>query len=148
MHIDYKNFSSEYELKHIIWVGIEYDREKLINFFDRYQQLKFIPKTNDSQEELRVMEEILKTHNFENLQKLLQNDADYCRWATIEKLSRKGALEILLDGKYSKETFNIISNLPTFDFKLIMKRAKELITTINEMVNDSDIDMSKTPGVR
>jgi len=148
MHTDYKNFSSEYELKHIVWVGIEYDREKLINFFDRYQQLKFIPKTNDSQEELRVMEEILKTHNFENLQKLLQNDADYCRWATIEKLSRQGALEVLLDGKYSKETFNIISNLPTFDFKLIMKRAKELITTINEMVNDSDIDMSKTPGVR
>jgi hypothetical protein len=148
MHIDYKNFSSEYDLKHIVWVGIEYDREKLINFFDRYQQLKFIPKTNDSQEELRIMEEILKSHNFENLQKLLQNDTEYCRWATIEKFSRKGAIEILLEGKYSKETFNIISNLPTVDFKLIMKRAKELITTINETVNDSEMDMSKTPGVK
>jgi hypothetical protein len=148
MHIDYKNFSSEYELKHIVWVGIEYDRERLINFFDRYQQLKFIPKTNDSQEELRIMEEILKSHNFENLQKLLQNDTEYCRWATIEKFSRKGAIEILLEGKYSKETFNIISNLPTVDFKLIMKRAKELITTINETVNDSEMDMSKTPGVK
>jgi hypothetical protein len=148
MHIDYKNFSSEYDLKHIVWVGIEYDREKLINFFDRYQQLKFIPKTNDSQEELRIMEEILKSHNFENLQKLLQNDIEYCRWATIEKFSRKGAIEILLEGKYSKETFNIISNLPTVDFKLIMKRAKELITTINETVNDSEMDMSKTPGVK
>jgi hypothetical protein len=148
MHIDYKNFSSEYELKHIVWVGIEYDRERLINFFDRYQQLKFIPKTNDSQEELRIMEEILKSHNFENLQKLLQNDIEYCRWATIEKFSRKGAIEILLEGKYSKETFNIISNLPTVDFKLIMKRAKELITTINETVNDSEMDMSKTPGVK
>lgn len=148
MHTNYKNFSSEYELKHIVWVGIEYDREKLINFFDRYQTLKFIPKTNDSQEEFRIMDEILKSHNYENLQKFLQNDFDYCRWATIEKLSRRGAVEILLDGKYSKETFNIISNLPTFDFKLIMKRAKELIMTINETVNDSEMDMSKTPGVK
>jgi hypothetical protein len=79
---------------------------------------------------------------------LLQNDIEYCRWATIEKFSRKGAIEILLEGKYSKETFNIISNLPTVDFKLIMKRAKELITTINETVNDSEMDMSKTPGVK
>jgi hypothetical protein len=148
MRTDYKNFLSEYELKHIVWVGIEYDREKLINFFDRYQQLKFLPKTDDSQEELRIMEEILKSHNPESLQKLVQNDTEYCRWATIEKLSRRGAVEILLDGKYSKETFNIISNLPTFDFKLIMKRAKELITIINENVNDSEIDMSKTPGVK
>ncbi len=148
MQIGYKNFSSEYELKYIIWVGIEYDREKLINFFDRYRQLKLSPKTEDSQEELRIMDEILKLHNPESLQKLVQNDSDYCRWATIEKLSRKGALEILLDGKYSKETFQIISNLPTFDFKLIIKRVKELIKTINEMVNDSDIDMSKTPGVK
>lgn len=148
MLTDYKNFSSEYELKHIVWVGIEYDREKLINFFTRYQQLKYIPKTSETQEELRVMEEILKSHDNENLQKLLENDFDYCRWATIEKLSRKGAVEILLDGKYSKETFNIISNLPTFDFKLVMKRAKELITTINQTVNDSEMDMTKTPGVK
>lgn len=148
MIIDYKTFSSEYELKHIVWVGIEYDREKLIKFFNRYEQLKFIPKTKETQEELRVMEEILKSHNDENLQKLLENDFDYCRWATIEKLSRQGAVEILLDGKYSKETFNIISNLPTFDFKLIMKRAKELITIINQTVNDSEMDMTKTPGVK
>lgn len=148
MVVNNKSFSSEYELKNIVWVGIEYDREKLVNFYDRYQQLKLIPKTNETQEELRVMEEILKSHNEENLQKLIKNDYNYCRWATIEKLSRKGAVEILLEGKYSKETFNVISNLPTSDFKLVMKRAKELITTINDAVNDSEMDITKTPGVK
>ena len=148
MRVDYKNFVSEYELKHIVWVGIEYDKEKLISFFDRYQQLKLIPKTYDSQEELEIMENILKSHNAENLQKLQQNDFEYCRWATIEKLSRLAAVEILLEGRYSKDTFTTITNLPVADFKLIMKRAKELIKTISDTITESDMDTSKIPGVK
>jgi len=146
--MDYKNFLSEYELRHIVWVGIEYDKEKLISFFDRYQQLKLIPKTHDSQEELEIMDKILKSHNPENLRKLQQNDFDYCRWATIEKLSRTAAVEILLDGRYSKETFSIVSNLPINDFKLAMKRTKELIKNINDTITESDVDTSNIPGVR
>jgi hypothetical protein len=148
MKIEYKNFLSEYELKHIVWVGIEYDKEKLISFFDRYQQLKLIPKTHDSQEELEIMENILKSHNPENLRKLQQNDFDYCRWATIEKLSKMAAVEILLDGRYSKDTFLTASNLPVNDFKLVMKRTKELIKTINDTITESDVDTSKIPGVK
>jgi hypothetical protein len=148
MKIDYKNFLSEYELKHIVWVGIEYDKEKLISFFDRYQQLKLIPKTHDSQEELEIMENILKSHNPENLRKLQQNDFDYCRWATIEKFSRSAAVEILLDGKNSKNTFSTVSNLPVNDFKLVMKRTKELIRIINDTITESDVDTSKIPGVK
>jgi hypothetical protein len=148
MKIEHKNFSSEYELKHIVWVGIEYDKEKLISFFDRYQQLKLIPKTHDSQEELEIMENILKSHNPENLRKLQQNDFDYCRWATIEKLSKMAAVEILLDGRYSKDTFLTASNLPVNDFKLVMKRTKELIKIINDTITESDVDTSKIPGVK
>jgi hypothetical protein len=143
-----KNFLSEYELKHIVWVGIEYDKEKLISFFDRYQQLKLIPKTHDSIEELRIMESILNSHNNENLQKLLKNDFEYSRWSIIEKYSRRATVEILLDGKYSKETFSTISCLPTVDFKLIMKRTKELIKTINETITESEMDTSKISGVK
>ena len=62
MRFDYKNILSEYELKHIVWVGIEYDKEKLISFIERYNQLKSIPKTNDSTEEINIMESILKSH--------------------------------------------------------------------------------------
>jgi hypothetical protein len=148
MRIDYKNFLSEYELKNIVWIGIEYDKEKLISFFDRYQQLKLMPKTHDSQEELEIMENILKSHNPDNLLKLQQNDFEYCRWATIEKLSRLAAVQILLDGRYSKETFSTASNLPINDFKLMMKRTKELITTINNTIIESDADTSKIPGVK
>jgi hypothetical protein len=146
--MDYKNFLSEYELKNIVWVGIEYDKEKLISFFDRYQQLKLIPKTHDSQEELEIMENILKSHNPDNLLKLQQNDFEYCRWATIEKLSRLAAVQILLDGRYSKETFSTASNLPINDFKLMMKRTKELIKTINDTIIESDVDTSKIPGIK
>jgi hypothetical protein len=148
MRFDYKNFLSEYELKHIVWVGIEYDKEKLISFFERYNQLKSIPKTNDSTEEINIMESILKSHNNENLQKLLRNNPEYSRWATIEKFSRMAAIDIMLNGKYSKETFSIISNLPTVDFKLIIKRTKELIKTINETITESEMDISKIPGVK
>lgn len=148
MNFDYKNFLSEYELNHIVWSGIEYDKEKLINFIDRYNQLKHTPKTNDSIEEVSIMENILKKQDNENLQKLLNNDSDYSRWATVEKFSRRAAVEILLEGRYSKETFSIISNLPVVDFKLVMKRTKELIKTINETITESEMDTSKISGVK
>lgn len=148
MIVRYKNFLSEYELKYVVWVGIEYDKEKLISFFDRYQLLKSIPKTHDSQEELEIMESILKSHNPDSLLKLQQNDFEYCRWATIEKLSRLSAVQILLDGRYSKDTFSTASNLPINDFKLMMKRTKELINTINNTIIESDVDTSNIPGIK
>lgn len=148
MIVRYKNFLSEYELKYVVWVGIEYDKEKLISFFDRYQLLKSIPKTHESQEELEIMESILKSHNPDSLLKLQQNDFEYCRWATIEKLSRLSAVQILLDGRYSKDTFSTASNLPINDFKLMMKRTKELINTINNTIIESDVDTSNIPGIK
>lgn len=148
MGFNYKKFPSEYELKHISWNGIEYDKERLINFFNRYYDLKSKFNVDGSEEEIHIMDNILSQHNRENLQKLLDNDSDYCRWATIEKLSRRACIEILLDGRYSKETFSIITNLPTVDFKLIMNRTKELIRTINETINESEMDVSNIPGVK
>lgn len=148
MTFKHKKFLSEYELKNITWVGIEYDKEKLINFFNRYDELKHLSSTNDVVEEINIMDKILESHNVKNLQKLLSNDFDYCRWAIIENLSRKASVEILLDGKYSKETFTTISNLPVVDFKLIMNRTKELIRNINDAANDAEIDMSQIPGVK
>jgi hypothetical protein len=148
MKFKHKKFLSEYELKNVTWVGIEYDREKLINFFDRYNELKHLSSTNDVIEEISIMDKILESHNVENLEKLLSNDFEYCRWATIENLSRKASIEILLDGKYSKETFTIVSNLPVVDFKLIMNRTKELIRNINNAANDAEMDVSAIPGVK
>jgi len=148
MQFGYKDYLSEYELKNIVWIGIEYDKERLIKFVTRYEHLKSIPKTNSSKEEIRIMDDILKSHNTDNLQKLLQNDLEYSRWATIEKLARKASSEVLLDGRYSNDTFQTISNLPIVDYKLIIRRSKELIKIINDTIAEAEMDTSKIPGVK
>jgi hypothetical protein len=148
MQLGYKQSMSEYELKNIIWNGIEYDKKKLIRFVEKYQYLKTLDETDEVKEEIQIMDSILKSHNSDNLQKLLQNDLEYSRWATIEKLARKVAIEVLLDGKYHNYTFETISNLPIVDYKLIIRRSKELINIINETIAEAEMDTSKIPGVK
>jgi hypothetical protein len=148
MQLGYKQSMSEYELKNIIWNGIEYDKKKLIRFVEKYQYLKTLDETDEIKEEIQIMDSILKSHNSDNLQKLLQNDLEYSRWATIEKLARKVAIEVLLDGKYHNHTFETISNLPIVDYKLIIRRSKELINIINETIAEAEMDTSKIPGVK
>jgi hypothetical protein len=148
MKMSYNPFRSEYELKHIVWEGIEYDKDKLVKFIDRYKELSSSRKIDYRKEELRIMDEILKSHNQENLEKLLNNDLEYSRWATIEKYSRIAAAEVVLDGKYSKKTFKIISNLPLTDYKLVIKRTKELVKIIQEVTTETEQDTSKIPGVK
>lgn len=148
MKMSYNPFLSEYELKHIVWEGIEYDKDKLVKFVDRYNELSSSRKNTIRKEELRIMDEILKSHNQKNLEKLLNNDLEYSRWATIEKYSRIAAVEVVLDGKYSKKTFKIISNLPLSDYKLVIKRTKELVKILQEVTTETEQDTSKIPGVK
>ena len=148
MQLGYKESSSEYELKNIVWNGIEYDKKKLIRFIQKYEYLKTLDDNDEVKEEIQIMDKILQSHNSDNLQKLLQNDLEYSRWATIEKLARKVAIEILLDNKYHSRTFEIISNLPIVDYKLIIRRSKELINIINETTAEAEMDTSKIPGVK
>ena len=147
MKFEYKNSLPEYELKNIVWVGIEYDKQKLIRFINKYNTL-MSRQDSDSSEELQIMKRILDQHNIDDLNKLLINDPEYTRWAIIELLSRKASIEIAIDGKYSTDTFETISNLPTVDFKLILKRTKELINIINDVNTDVEMDTSKIPGVK
>ena len=148
MKLGYKESMPEYELKNIVWNGIEYDKRKLIRFVKKHKYLKTLAETDEVKEEIQIMDDILKLHNTDNLQKLLQNDLEYSRWATIERLARKASTEVLLDGKYSKHTFEIISNLPIVDYKLIIRRSKELINIINETIAEAEMDTSKIPGVK
>jgi len=148
MQLGYKQYSSEYELKNIVWNGIEYDKKKLVRFVEKYKYLKTLDETDEVKEEIQIMDSILKSHNSDNLQKLLQNDLEYSRWATIEKLARKVAIEILLDNKYHSRTFETISNLPIVDYKLVIRRSKELINIINETIAEAEMDTSKIPGVK
>lgn len=147
MEFEYKNGLSEYDLKNIVWVGIEYDKQKLINFVAKYNSL-LSKKDKNTSDELRIMKDILESHNIDNLKKLLNNDPEYSRWAIIEMLAKKASIEIAIDGKYSKDTFETISNLPTADFKLILKRTKELVNIINDVNTEVEMDTSKIPGIK
>jgi hypothetical protein len=138
------NVPSSYELINVKWVGIEYDKEKLVDFLKTYESLN----PNNDIEELETMNEILKSHSTINLQKLLDNDKEYSRWATIEKLSRIASVEILLNQQYSKDTFIKFSNLPISDYKLVVRRTKELVNSITDITAEAEADTSKVPGVK
>lgn len=148
MKISYKSYPSEYELSNIKWIGIEYDKEKLIEFFNHYEELKTPFASKEEKEELKILDKILSTHNVSNLEKLLNNDTEYSRWATIEKWARIASIEILLEQKYSKDTFNVISNLPIADYKLVIRRCKELVRIISDITTEAEADTSKIPGVK
>ena len=146
MKSEYKSYQSEYELMHIKWIGIEYDKEKLIAFIQHYQYLKDKPKDPLCSEELKIMNDILSLHDVNNLERLANNDKEYSRWATIERLSRTAAVEVLLTRKYSAETFTTISNLPITDYKMVIRRCKELVDTLTNITAEAEADISKIPG--
>jgi hypothetical protein len=148
MQSQYKNLPSEYKLKNIIWVGIEYNKKKLIKFFEKYNYYKSLSQNEESEEMIRIMDEIISFHGIENLNSLLNNDPDYSRWATIEMVSKKASLELMIDGRYSKETFFKMSHLPIVDFKLTLKRIQELVKNIDKIVKDTDLGNTNIPGVK
>lgn len=148
MKLKYKTHPSEYELQHIMWNGIEYDKQKLTQFVNRYEELSIPFASKEEKEELKILEKILSYHNKSDLEKLLNNDEKYSRWATIEKWARKASIEILLTQKYSTETFTTISNLPISDYKLVIQRCKELIKIISDTTTEAEADVSNIPGVK
>jgi type III secretory pathway lipoprotein EscJ len=148
MNREYKKYPSEYILQNVVWNGIEYDKHKLISFIKRYEELKTPFVSKEEKEELKILDKILSTHNISNLEKLLNNDFEYSRWATIEKWARIASVEILLNQKYSNETFTVISNLPIADYKLVIRRCKELVRIISDITTEAEADTSKIPGVK
>jgi type III secretory pathway lipoprotein EscJ len=148
MNREYKKYPSEYILQNVAWNGIEYDKHKLISFIKRYEELKTPFVSKEEKEELKILDKILSTHNISNLEKLLNNDFEYSRWATIEKWARIASVEILLNQKYSNETFTVISNLPIADYKLVIRRCKELVRIISDITTEAEADTSKIPGVK
>ena len=104
MKLQYKKHVSKYELQYIIWQGIDYDREKLIRFINRYKWLKLLSFLPLYREEYKFMYEILHTYNTEKLQLLLNNDEHTSRMCLIEKYARQSSIELLLTNLYSKQT--------------------------------------------
>lgn len=131
---------SEYEERHVKWVSIGYDKKKLLELL---YELKFL-KEQDIPNEKRItlLEQILNDNDIEHLHKLLINDTDTARFALIEKYARKAAMEMLVRGKYTIKTLNVITQLPLPDYQLTVKRIQEIMN----LVSDITTQISSAPG--
>jgi hypothetical protein len=147
MFLTYKNFSSKYELFYIKWNGIEFDKEKLIKFVKRINLLKITSIFIKShREELKILQEIYYSYNEHKLRGLLQNDSQISRLSLIEKWSRIGAVDILLTGVFSRNTYTVLINLPNKDYQLAMKRVEELVKLGKEMSYQTENITDNIPG--
>lgn len=148
MTLKYKNYPSIYESTYILWKNIHFDKQLLIKFIKRLKFVKFMSFFSKRyEEEYNIMLSIIESKDKERIEGLLLNNEDICRSSIIEKWSRIGAIEIIIFGRYTKETFSIISNLPLDDYKAIEKRIRELINMINEIRIEEEKLTDSTPGI-
>jgi hypothetical protein len=120
-----------YEEKYTKWFDIHYNREKLVSFFEKIEQL---PQSD----ELSILLQILDDHDSNKLKELLDGDETSVRLALIEKWAREASLDILYDGRYSKETLRFILNLPKEDYQLLLKRVEEIVNSVRDISIQSD----------
>lgn len=147
MVLKYKKFPSKYELYYIKWNGINFDKDKLVQFIKR---IKFLEITSffykPHKEELNLLKEIKESYNQKTLNGLLNNDEIISRNGLIEKWSRIAAIDILLTNTYSRATYTVISNLPIQDYQLILKRIEELVKIGQNIRHQSDNISKDIPG--
>lgn len=148
MILNFKNRKSEFELIHIKWVGIQYDRKKLKKFIRRYNILRILSIFSKTHKhELKVFRKIIKRHGEEKLRRLLENDENTSRICHIERISRIGSSEILTIGTYTPETYRLVTNLPKNDYDLVTKRTQELISIGQSMYVQNDNFTDTIPTV-
>ena len=147
MNLDYKKHTSQYELEYLIWSGIEFDRDKLIKFIKRLKLLRFLSFFSKSKrDEYEIYKSILESYNPQKLKGLLMNDENISRLSLIEKWSRIGAIEIVVGGTFSKNTYETVSNLPISDYQQFTKRVQELIALSNNFTSQDYNSKTELPG--
>ena len=146
MGIKYKSNPSLYEAFYILWNGIEFDKEKLIKFIKRLHWVKFLSFIPRYQKEYITLIEVFNSYDKAVLDGLMNNDEEINRMAIIEKYARIGALDIAIHQVFSRDTYRIISNLPTEDYKLILRRIDELVKIAQTTTYQGDNLTSNIPG--
>ena len=105
--------------------------------------LSFIPRYR---KEYITLIEVFNSYDKAVLDGLMNNDEEINRMAIIEKYARIGALDIAIHQVFSRETYRIISNLPTEDYKLILRRIDELVKIAQTTTYQGDNLTSNIPG--
>ncbi len=147
MNLNHKRHTSQYELEYLIWSGIDFDRDKLIKFIKRLKLLRFLSFFSKSyREEYKIYNSILDSYNPQKIEGLLMNDENISRLSLIEKWSRIGAIEIVVGGTFSKNTYETVSNLPISDYQQFTKRVQELISLSNNFTSQDYNSKTELPG--
>lgn len=147
MDLKYKKHTSQYELEYLIWSGIDFDRDKLIKFIKKRNLLRFLSFFSKShREEYKIYNSILESYNPQKIEGLLKNDENISRLSLIEKWSRIGAIEIVVAGSFSKNTYETVSNLPISDYQQFTKRVQELIALSNNFTSQDYNSKTELPG--
>jgi hypothetical protein len=142
---DVNETPSEYEERYVRWVSIGYDKRTLNELL---YELKY-HKNTDTPDEKRVafLESILSDYDLDELHRLSTNDEHTARFALIEKYARIGAMEMLIEGKYTIETLNIITQFPLADYQLTVKRIQELVNVITDITTQAASAASGVAGL-
>lgn len=138
---------SLYELLYIKWSGIDYNREKLNRFILNLKVYRFLSVFSSKfKDQYRKLKVIHGMYDKVKLEKLHNGDEETVRMSIIEKYSRIGSVELLINGVYTKETYTTITNLPIEDFQLVTKRVQELIKIAQSVTTQDDTVSESTPG--
>lgn len=147
MNLTYKKHPSKYELQYVKWNGINFDRERLIEFVKRLKMTYFLSFIPYYKKEYQILCEILNLYDQVRIKGLLKGDENIVRMCFIEKWARIASVDILLSNTYSRLTFTTISNLPIKDFQLLSKRVEELVNAGRNLTYQSNIITDNTPGL-
>lgn len=147
MDFTYKKYPPKYELQYVKWNGINFDRERLIEFMKRLKLTYFLSFIPYYRKEHRILTEILNLYDQVRIKGLLRGDENIVRMSFIEKWARIASVDILLTNTYSRLTYTTISNLPIKDFQLLSKRVEELVNAGRNLTYQSNTITDNTPGL-
>lgn len=138
-------YPSPYEERYAKWVSISYEKQKLLELL---YELKFLKEQEvPNTERIGFLENILYENDIEHLYRLLINENNTARMALIEKYSRVAAMEMLIRGKYTTDTLNVITQFPLADYQLTVKRIQELVNVISDITTQAASPVSGVAGI-
>ena len=135
--------NSLYEVLYSEWGAVHYDKVELQRFLDRYHTLK---NTNTRPEELEKLEKVIELRKLDHLVRLASGDEEASKWAFREKLARTGAADLLLTNVFSRETLKEITQIPSEDIPLVLKRIREVMGAVRKMTVQEDALDNSIPG--
>lgn len=138
-------YPSPYEERYAKWVSIGYEKPKLLELL---YELKFLKEQETpNTERIEFLEHILYENDIDHLYRLLVNEPDTARLALIEKYARVAAMEMLIRGKYTIDTLNVITQFPIADYQLTVKRIQELVNLISDITTQAASPANGIAGV-